>query len=98
MPARITIDHTKLEDFCKRHHIRKLSFFGSVLRDDFRADSDVDVLYEFEDGFAPGWGISDIEQELSALIGRKVDLVPAKYLNRWIRDSVLADAEVQYAR
>jgi predicted nucleotidyltransferase len=98
MPARIAIDRSRLEDFCRRHHIKKLSFFGSVLRDDFRQDSDVDVLYEFEEGFAPGWDIAEIEQELAAIVGRKVDLVPAKYLNRWIRDRVLAEAEVQYAR
>ncbi len=98
MPARIPIDHEKLADFCRRHHIRKLSLFGSVLRDDFRPDSDVDVLYEFDDGFAPGWEIADIEQELSELLGRKADLVPAKYINRWIRQRVLAEAEVQYAR
>jgi len=74
-----------------------LAFFGSVLRDDFGPDSDVDVLYEFEDGQAPGWDIEDIEQELSEILGRKVDFVPAKYLNRWIRARVLKEAEVQYA-
>jgi uncharacterized protein len=52
--AQITIDHTQLADFCRRHHIRKLAFFGSVLRDDFRPDSDVDVLIEFEPGHTLG--------------------------------------------
>ena len=98
MPARIPIDRGKLAEFCRRHHINRLSFFGSVVRDDFGPESDIDVLYEFEDGHVPGWNIVSIEQELSALLGRKVDLVPAKYLNRWIRDRVLAEAEVQYAR
>jgi predicted nucleotidyltransferase len=98
MPSRLPVDRNKLAEFCARHHIKKLSFFGSVIRDDFRDDSDVDVLYEFEDGFAPGWGIERIEEELSALLGRQVDLVPAKYLNRWIRDKVLSEAEVQYGR
>ena len=98
MPAHLPIDREKLADFCRRHHIRKLAFFGSVLRDDFRADSDVDVLYEFEEGFAPGWDISTVEADLSNILGRKVDLVPAKYLNRWIKDRILAEAEVQYAR
>lgn len=97
MPARIHVDRDRLAEFCRRHHIRRLSFFGSVLRDDFGPESDVDVLYEFEPGKAPGWDIVSIEEELSALLGRKVDFVPAKYLNRWMRDRVLAEAEVQYA-
>ena len=98
MPARIPVDQKKLAEFCERHHIRKLSFFGSVVRDDFGPQSDVDVLYEFEDGYAPGWDIVSIEEELASLLGRRVELVPAKYLNRWIRDRVLAEAEVQYGR
>ena len=97
MPARLAIDRQKLADFCRRHHIRKLSFFGSVLRDDFGPDSDIDVLYEFEEGHAPSWDIVSIEEELSQLLGRRVDFVPAKYLNHRIRDRVLAEAEVLYA-
>lgn len=84
--------------FCRRHHIRKLSLFGSVLRDDFRPDSDVDVLVEFEPDHAVGFGIFDIEEELSRLFGgRKIDMVREKYLNRRLRDRILASAEVQYA-
>ncbi|HVT90313.1 MAG TPA: nucleotidyltransferase domain-containing protein [Tepidisphaeraceae bacterium] len=98
MPANISIDRQQIADFCERHHIRKLWFFGSVLTNDFRPDSDVDALYEFEDGFAPGWDIDQIEEELSSLLGRKVDLVPAKYLSHWIRDRIMAGAEVQYVR
>ena len=97
MPARIPIDSAKLADFCRRHHIRKLAFFGSVLSDDFRPDSDVDVLYEFEPGHEPGWNIESIADELTQLLGRRVDLVPLKYLNARIRDRVLAGAEFQYA-
>jgi len=98
MGARIPIDQEKLAEFCRKHHIRKLSFFGSVLRDDFRADSDVDVLYEFEPGYSVGFiGLFDMEEELSELLhGRRVDMVTPKYLNRWIKNQVLADAEVQY--
>src|SRR3954454_11350887 len=96
MPSRIPVDRERLADFCRRHRIRRLSFFGSVLRDDFGPDSNVDVLYEFEEGHAPGWELVDVEQELSEIIGRDIDFVPAKYLNRWIRDRVLAEAEVQY--
>lgn len=87
-----------IADFCRRHHIRKLSLFGSVLRDDFRPDSDVDVLVEFEPGHMVGLGIIDMEEELSRLFGgHKVDIVEEKYLNRWLRGRVLASAEVQYA-
>lgn len=88
----------QIADFCRRHHIRKLSLFGSVLRDDYRSDSDVDVLVEFEPGYAVGFGIIDIEDELSRLFGgRRVDLVREKYLNPRLRKRILATAEVQYA-
>lgn len=97
MALRIAADRIRLAEFCRKHHLRMLAFFGSVLRDDFRADSDVDVLYEFEEGYAPGWDIADVEQEISQILGRPVDFVPARYLNRWVRDRVLREAEVQYA-
>lgn len=94
----VSIPREELERFCKRRHIVKLAFFGSVLRDDFREDSDVDVLVEFAEGHTPGLEVVDVEEELSALLGgRKVDLVNPKYLNRHLRDRVLASAEVQYA-
>jgi predicted nucleotidyltransferase len=97
MSVRIHVDRSRLAEFCRRHHIRHLAFFGSVVRDDFRPDSDVDVLYEFVPGHEPGWDIASIEDELAALLGRRVDLVPFKYLNPHIRDQVLAEAETQYA-
>jgi predicted nucleotidyltransferase len=88
----------QIADFCRRHHIRKLALFGSVLRDDFRPDSDVDVLVEFEPGHTVGFEILDMEEELSQVFaGHKVDIVQEKYLNRWLRARVLARAEVQYA-
>ena len=88
----------EIADFCRRHHIRKLALFGSVLRDDFRPESDVDVLVEFQPGHAVGFEILDMEQELSRLFGgHEVDIVQEKYLNRWLRGPVLASAEVQYA-
>ena len=86
IPARLPATETQLADFCRRHHIRRLSLFGSVLRDDFRADSDVDALVEFEPGHTPGLAIYDIEQELSAVFGgRRVDLVNPKYLNHRLK-------------
>jgi len=99
MKARVSVDRDKLAEFCRRHHIRKLGFFGSVLRDDFNLDSDVDVLVEFEPGEEPGFiALSRIEEELAALLGwRRVDLVSAKYLNRRLRERVLGEVEVQYA-
>ena len=86
-----------VHDFCRRHHIRKLSVFGSALRPDFRPDSDVDVLVEFEPGHTPGLAFFDMEAELSDLIGRKVDLNTPGFLSRFFRDRVILDAEVQYA-
>lgn len=96
--AQIAVPKAKLEEFCRRNHIRKLSLFGSVLRSDFRSDSDVDVLVEFEPSHGPGFiGLMKMEKELSLLLGgRKVDLVTERFLNRRIRDRVLADAEIQY--
>jgi len=98
MRPQVSIDRERLADFCRRHHIRKLAFYGSVLRDDFRPDSDVDVLVEFEPGYAVGFHIVDIEEELSQLLGdHPADLVAEKYLNPRLRERILADAEVQYA-
>ncbi len=89
-----------IEDFCRRHHIRKLSIFGSYLREDFGAESDLDFLVEFEEGRTPGYfELADMEQELSeALGGRKVDLRTPHELSRYFRAKVMAEAEVRYAR
>lgn len=93
----IAIPSERLTEFCRRHHVRKLSLFGSVLGTGFRPESDVDVLVEFEPGQAPGWDIIKIEDELSGLLdGRKVDLATEKSLNRWIRRRVMDEAEVLY--
>lgn len=98
MRAQISIDRDKIADFCRRNHIRRLALFGSVLRDDFGPDSDVDILVEFEAGHVPGLAFIRLEQELSRILGgRRVDLVTPKFLNERIRDRVLSDAEVQYA-
>jgi uncharacterized protein len=95
--VRLQVPQEKLEAFCRSRHIRWIACFGSVLRDDFRSDSDVDFLVEFASGHTPGWEIVDIEDELSTLLGgRKVDIINPKYLNRRLRDRVLADAEVLY--
>jgi hypothetical protein len=95
--SRVPVNRQRIAEFCRSHHIRKLSLFGSVLRDDFRPDSDIDVLVTFEPGQVVGLRIVDIEDELAQLLGRRVDLVSEKYLNHRIRDIVLSAAEVQYA-
>ena len=98
MSARILVDREKIAEFCRRHHIRKLALFGSVLRDDFRPDSDVDVLVEFEPGASAGFlRLAGMELELSDIVGQKVDLRTAAELSRYFRDEVLKIAEVQYA-
>ncbi|HSU81484.1 MAG TPA: nucleotidyltransferase family protein [Thermoanaerobaculia bacterium] len=98
MAARIFVDRQKIVDFCRRHHIRRLAFFGSVLRNDFGPESDVDVLVEFEPGYVPGLAFFSIEEELSRILGRKVDLSTPGFLSPYFRDQVLAEAEVQYAQ
>ncbi len=94
--ARISVDRVALSAICKRYHIHKLAFFGSVLRDDFGPHSDVDVLVEFEPGHVPGLAFFSIEQELTGLIGRRVDLNTKNFLSPYFRDEVLSEAEVQY--
>ena len=97
MSPRISIDRDAISAFCRRHHIARLALFGSVLRDDFRSDSDVDVLVEFEPGHVPGLDFITIERELSQLLqGRRVDMVTPKFLNARIRDQVLTSAEPLY--
>jgi hypothetical protein len=95
--ARIDIPKEKLAEFCRKHHIRKLSLFGSVLRDDFGPESDVDVLVEFEPEERVGLiHLARIERELSELLGRKADIRSAADLSRYFRDDVVRSAEVQY--
>jgi uncharacterized protein len=100
MANRIAVPRDRITDFCLRNRIRKLAFFGSVLRDDFHPDSDVDVLVEFEPEARVGFfELYDMEQELSDILGgRKVDMNTPKCLSKYFRDKVLATAEVQYAR
>ena len=96
MSMRIGVDRRRLARFCRKNHIRRLAFFGSVLRDDFRPDSDVDVLVEFEPGHVPGFAFFALQDELSSLLGRSVELSTPGFLSRYFRDDVLRDAEVAY--
>ena len=98
MTRHLDIPKDTLADFCRRNRIRRLSLFGSVLRDDFRPDSDVDVLVEFEPGARVGFiGLAGMELELTEILGRKVDLRTPAELSRYFRDEVVAGAELLYA-
>jgi predicted nucleotidyltransferase len=92
----IRIPRDTIADFCQRHHIRRLSLFGSILRDDFRSDCDVDVLVEFEPGHTPGLVFFAMQDELTELLGHPIDLHTAASLSKYFRDQVLAEAQVQY--
>jgi len=97
MGTRIEIPQQRIADFCRHHRIRKLALFGSVLRDDFRPESDVDVLVEFEPDAHVGLiALAGMEIELSRLLGRPTEIHTAKGLNPQFRDTVLNEAEVQY--
>lgn len=98
MKSKIEIPKDEIAKFCHRNHIRKLSLFGSVLREDFHPGSDVDVLVEFEQEAQIGFmALGRIRRELSQLLQRQVDLVPREGLKPLIRESVLSNAEVVYA-
>ncbi|MGB2819887.1 MAG: nucleotidyltransferase family protein [Phycisphaerae bacterium] len=94
----IDIPGPQIEGFCRRNHICKLAFFGSVLREDFAPESDVDVLVEFEPEHIPGLiRLGGMAQELSAILGgRNVDLLTPEDISDYFRDEVLSAAEVQY--
>ncbi len=93
----LRIPREEITGFCRRHHVRKLSLFGSVLREDFRPDSDVDMLVEFEPGTTVGYRFITIQDELSELLGRRVDLGTPNSLSKYIRDRVLTEGEVVYS-
>ena len=96
MADKIRVPKEAIADFYRRHHIRKLAFFGSALREDFGPDSDVDVLVEFEPGHVPGFAFFGMQDELSNILNRQVDLHTPYFLSRYFRAQVLAEAEVQY--
>jgi len=96
---RVDIDRQQVAAFCRVHHIRRLAVFGSALRGDFRPDSDVDVLVDFEPSARIGFiALARAARELSAIMGRRVDLVPQSGLKALIRDQVMAEAEVLFAQ
>ena len=97
MSPHVHIDRDAVSAFCRRHYIKRLALFGSVLREDFGPDSDIDVLVEFQPGHVPGFNFVSIERELSGLLhGRRVDMVTPKFLSPRIRDHVLSSSEPLY--
>jgi len=92
----IDIPRHAIAAFCERHHIRRLSLFGSILRNDFDADSDIDVLVDFAPGHIPGLAFFSMQNELADLLGHQVDLHTPASLSKYFRDDVLSGAEVQY--
>jgi predicted nucleotidyltransferase len=96
MSPKVAVDPQRIAELCRRRHIRRLALFGSVLRDDFGPASDIDVLVEFEPGQVPGFAFFDIEEELAALFGRRVDLHTPGSLSRYFRDRVTREAQNQY--
>ncbi len=99
MSAQIAVPIEQIEQFCQRHHIQRLALFGSVLRADFRGDSDVDVLVEFEPGKTPDFfTFVELQEELSDMLGRQVDLNTPGFLSRHFREKVVDTAQVLYER
>lgn len=86
----------KIADLCRRWHIRRLALFGSAIRDDHRPESDIDVLVEFEPGHVPGFGFITIQDELTEIFGRQVDLHTPSTLSKYFRDDVLDRARALY--
>lgn len=96
--ARISIPKDQVAELCQRHQVHRLALFGSVLREDFRPESDVDVLVEFDPAAQIGFvALARLQRELTELLGRPVDLVPRQGLKPIIRDHVLANTEEIYA-
>ncbi len=96
---RINIPKEQLVRFCEKHHISRISLYGSALRDDFGPDSDIDILVDFEPGFKTGLlKMAHMENELSDMLGQKVDLRTPGDLSRYFRQEVLENAEVEYAK
>jgi predicted nucleotidyltransferase len=95
---KLNLNIDEIKSFCHRYSVRKLSLFGSVLRDDFTSESDVDILVEFEQGKTPGLEIVTMEDELSNIINRQVDLRTPADLSRYFRDEVVSEARVIYGK
>lgn len=96
MSPMITINKKSLTDFCMKRHVRKLSLFGSAVRADFKPESDLDLIVEFEPGHVPGLAFFSVSDELSSLFNRKVDLNTPQSLSPYFRDQALSESETLY--
>jgi predicted nucleotidyltransferase len=94
----IEIPYEAIAEFCRQHRIRRLSLFGSVLREDFSPDSDVDLLVEFEEGYEPGLEFFGVEPELEELLGRRVDFLTSGWIHDALLPRILAEARPVYDR
>lgn len=94
----IEVPISQIKQLCQKYHINKFALFGSVLRDDFSPNSDIDVLVEFQPEYTPGFiNFYQIQEEISQLFDdREIDLVTPKFLNYQIKDKILAEMEVYY--
>jgi hypothetical protein len=96
MKARIDLPKEQVAAFCRKNHIRRLALFGSVLRNDFSPESDVDVLVKFEEGHTPGLAFFAMQRELSGIPGRRVDLNTPEDLSPYFRQNVISEAQELY--
>lgn len=95
----VTLDSQEIKAFCEAHHISRLSLFGSILTDHFHADSDVDILVEFDPGHTPGFlQMAALEAKLSRMLNKKVDLRTPAELSKYFRDDVISKSKLQYGR
>ena len=98
-PDRVNITKNQIADFCEKNHILRLAFFGSVLRNDYRPDSGIDILVYLDRSVPTGlMEMARMERQLSEMIGRKVDLRTPNELSVYFRDDVIAEAEIIYER
>ena len=98
MDLPIEVDRDLIAEFCRKHHLTKFAFFGSLLSDRFGPDSDIDVLFDYDQNYSMTlFGVVRMEREISDLLGRKVDMRTAEDLSRYFRDEVVQNALVQYA-
>ncbi len=96
MDLPIEVDKEQIAEFCRKHHLTKFAFFGSILTDHFEPDSDIDVLFDYDPEYSLTlFGVARMERELSELFGRKVDMRTAEDLSRYFRDEVVRNALVQ---
>jgi hypothetical protein len=95
-PKTIRIPKAKIASFCKKHHIRRLALFGSVLRPDFGPESDIDILVEFEPDHIPGLAFFGMQDELSKIFGRKVDLNTPGFLSKYFREQIMREVKDLY--